>query len=402
MNFTFLGTYRFYIFVLLFSLLAVYWSFTYVKSQNVILFRYAMWFLFIFYVLGFLLLGGLSLYEIWDQFVYARKFRRLEAAKEKAVIKGLEADSTLTLFKASEPKSMEAPPLLSQNVLVDLSEQIKVKPVYPLIETIVQYSRILVVGGQGSGKTSIMLWLAAAKKEISNVVVIDTHASPNKWPEGSYVLGFGLDYEKATMGFDQVFDLMSKRYQAIGEGKVKENSHPRICLLSDEWTELPDIIPNFKRQYVKPLFTKSRKSSVDLSLAAHADTAEALGMQGIVQLKKSFEVVVYCDKVDTQYNSVVQYGTDRAKSKRIECMPPGPYIPNSKPFQPITKHVDFGAVPGVLSKDVRILDAIRDNYDDTIMAAWKQTVRKSLGIPASPSGYQILDDVATRYNLVLK
>lgn len=400
-----LNTYKFYIFTLLFSLIAVQWSFIYIQARYGQFFRGVMWGMFVFYAIAFLLIGSFSLLEMVDQYFHRRQIRGLAVTHETAIIEKLEADTTLILSKinqSDEDKTIEATPLLSSGVLVDLSEVIKTKPQFPLIETVEKYSRILVCGGQESGKTQVMLWLAEAKMKQGNVVVIDTHASPEKWPKDAYVLGFGLDYNQAERGFNQVFDLMSKRYEDIGRGEAKERGHSIINVLTDEWTDLPAMIPNFKRDYVKPLFTKSRKASIDLSLAAHDVTVEALGMAGLSGLKKSFDVIVYLNLSEGKHTSIVQYGLKKSTSKRIECLPPGPYIPNGQPLQPQQKYIDFNTMPGVLSQDIRVLDAMRMNYDFQINGIWKQHVRKDLGIPASQEGYKIIDQVGERYNLILK
>lgn len=404
MNSNSLYTHRFFMFVAFLSLIAVQISFSYIKSLYPQFFSGAMWVLFIFYMISFLALSSLLLEEIINKASYRRKMRRLELSHQGAITSKIKADTQLIISKATltDIKQVEAPMQSKNSILVDLSEAIKIKPQYCLIETVEKYARILIVGGQNSGKTSTMLWLAEAKMKLGNVVAIDTHASPKKWPIGSHVLGFGLNYNQAERGFDQVLNLMSKRYEEIGQGKVKERSHPIISVLTDEWTDLSDMIPNFKKQYVKPLFIKSRKASIDLSLAAHDDTVEALGMVGLSGLKKSFDVVIYLDYSEGKHTSVVQYGLKKSMSKRIECLPPGPYIPNGKPLQPIQNYIDFNTFPNVLSQDIRVLEAVRLNYDPQINGSWKQLVRKDLGIPASQEGYKIIDTVGERYNLTLK
>lgn len=402
-----INTYKFYIFVVFFSLIAVYWSFTYIHEYYSQLFKYTMWFFFVFYLLGFIVIGGFSLLELVDQHIHRRKIRQLTEGHQNAVTGKILADSELILakvYQSEDTKQIESPALLSSNVLVDLSEAIKIKPIYPLIETVVNHSRILVIGGQGSGKTQIMLWLAQAKQKLGNVVVIDTHASPEKWPNNTHVLGFGLDYNQAKKGFDQVLNLMGNRYEQIGQGLAKERSHPIINVLTDEWTDLPDTIPNFKKQYVKPLFTKSRKASVDLSLAAHGDTVEALGMQGLGQLRKSFDISVYCECIEKniKYSATVFYGLKNSHSKKIECFLPGPYVSGGKPIQPQQKHLEFNVMPEILAQDIKVLEAMRMNYDPLVRAVWKQKVRKDLRIPASQEGYKIIDEIGARYNLELK
>lgn len=404
MNSNSLYTYRFFLFIGLLSLIAVQISFFHIKSLHPQFFNTMMWVLFVFYMISFLALSSLLLEEIINRASYRRKMRCLELSHQEAITSKIKADSQLVLSKATQTdiKQIEAPMQSKNNVLVDLSETIKIKPQYPLIETVSKYSRILIVGGQNSGKTQVILWLAEAKQKLGNVVAIDTHASPEKWPIGSHVLGFGLDYNQAQKGFDQVLNLMSKRYDEIGQGKAKERSHPIISVLTDEWTDLSDMIPNFKKQYVKPLFIKSRKASIDLSLAAHDDTVEALGMAGLSGLKKSFDVVVYLDYSEGKHTSIVQYGLKKSTSKRIECLPPGPYIPNGKPLQPTQNYINFNTFPNVLSQDIRVLEAVRNNFDPQINGSWKQLVRKDLGIPPSQEGYKIIDTVGERYNLTLK
>ena len=142
---------KFYVFSLIFSAIAVYWSFSYISQESRQIFSYAMWGLFIFYLVGFLGVGGLLCEEMIEVYLHHRKLRFLEHNRAQAEIGKIDADAYLVRSKgdATTPKPgsiLEGGP--NTPIVVDLSEAIKIPKVYPLIETIVKYPEYLLLVGK--------------------------------------------------------------------------------------------------------------------------------------------------------------------------------------------------------------------------------------------------------------
>jgi hypothetical protein len=203
----------------------------------------------------------------------------------------------------------------SQRVVSGLTDQAQLPAptLQPVLPAIVALQRILVVGPMGSGKTNLMLHLAAEKQRQSKVLVIDTHAKPNLWPHGCHVIGAQRNYEAVETVLDRLVNMMQQRFEEIGRGEKDYRGHEIITLCSDEWTMLPEIIGQKEVQrYTKPLLVESRKAGLDFVLATHDTTVKAIGVEGMGGLRSAFDAVVRTrrDQATGQYLCSVQFGKD--------------------------------------------------------------------------------------------
>jgi hypothetical protein len=144
------------------------------------------------------------------------------------------------------------------------------------------------VGARDSGKTTVLQWIISRRLQSSKVVVIDPHASPGKW-EGCIVVGTGRDYLEIEKALDALIQLMTTRYDDIGQGKVAEGQHRKITILIDEWRA---IVANVRSASaaIKALLTESRKTAFSVFLTSHSDRAKPLGLEGEYDLKDGFAV----------------------------------------------------------------------------------------------------------------
>jgi hypothetical protein len=194
----------------------------------------------------------------------------------------------------------------------------------PVLPVILPSQRILVAGGQGSGKTNLLQWMAYEKQRLSKVLVIDTHAAPGQWPiDPAGVLGRGRNWAGVEQALIRLLDVMNERYKDIDAGRVGIRGHEIITVLADEWTMIPEAIgEKIIKQYTKPVLSESRKAGIDFILAAHDTTVEALGIKGMGGLIKAFDWIVETDQQNGQYICRVWKPTQKRSEATIYAAPP--------------------------------------------------------------------------------
>ena len=204
------------------------------------------------------------------------------------------------------------------------------QPLPVLAELLTQAQRVLISGGQNAGKTTVCQWIAHNKLEQGGrVIVIDSHATPARWPLGCEVIGAGRDHQHIERLLQWLMKEMDRRFLEQAQGIVEERGHEIISIVSDEWTLLPQIIPSIER-YTVPLLTETRKAGFDFYLAAHDTTVATLGIKGRGGLRRAFDFAVLCD-YDFEsgerhtFVNFMKSGTARERDN-IEYEAPGPFV----------------------------------------------------------------------------
>lgn len=218
------------------------------------------------------------------------------------------------------PKPQVTQQLPAPAVLVD--------PLKPLLPAIVNLQRILIVGGQGSGKTTLMQWIAHERLKKGSVLLLDSHDFPAKWPQGCQIVGNGRQYQLIARAMQALVDKMGDRYKEYSAGVVGEREHELITTMADEWTLLPEYIDDIG-QFLGPILTESRKVAIDLILGTHSETARSLGLKGRYDLKGNFDVIVRLQNISGQRFAVADFGDG---GQRYEL--PGPFNQPQPASQP--------------------------------------------------------------------
>ncbi len=197
--------------------------------------------------------------------------------------------------------------------------------------------RCLTVGASDSGKTTLLQWLVSRKLNTSQVIIIDPHASPNKWPGGCDVIRTGRDYAKIENALTALVQLMTTRYDEIGKGLVAEMAHPRITILIDEWRAIVYGLGKPASEAIKTLLVESRKAAFSVFVASHSDRAKPLGLAGEYDLKDGFAVVRLA-YVNGQRQATIDHGTGE-----MPATLPGPFAPQviAGQSQPMMETDDF-------------------------------------------------------------
>ena len=108
-------------------------------------------------------------------------------------------------FNRKQPKIIDA-----QATQAALPEQ-----AIDLLTALDNAQRTLIVGPSNAGKTTLLQHIISRRR--GQVIVIDPHASPNKWP--CQTVGIGRDYQAIGEKLAGLVRLMSHRYEEIGPGR---------------------------------------------------------------------------------------------------------------------------------------------------------------------------------------
>lgn len=146
---------------------------------------------------------------------------------------------------------------------------------------------ILVWGAQGSGKTTIVIFLCLLRKLYADmtVEVNDPHAHLNNWPEDLFqVYGHRVGY--AAIG---------RRLAAYYGRVTKLENHPHTSVW-DEFTQYQERIANSELTvpFVKSTLSDARKAKEYPILVAHGNTQGAMGgSSGTHQMKEEGMISVH-------------------------------------------------------------------------------------------------------------
>jgi hypothetical protein len=277
---------------------------------------------------------------------------------------------------AARIESKPAPQLAAGEVMLDL------------LPAIAALENVLIVGGKGTGKTTLMQWLAAIRAELGRVLIFDSHAHPAKWPAG-HVVGKGRDYQTIWSGMLQLVDLLDRRYKDFAAGAKHTGEFGTITNMIDELTLLPGIIKDLGgdiQAYNKPLLTEGRKVDLCAVWGVHSDRVDALGLKGAADLKECFDAVVYLKNIAGQRYALVDFGEGIDKAKRYRL--PGPFVLNAQPAQLAAGDIDtdqaqpvWQVAPETESAEVERQPERPSAEDEAVMVAFFTVKETSDGGP---------------------
>ncbi len=178
--------------------------------------------------------------------------------------------------------------------------------------------RVLIIGASDAGKTNLLQWVVS--RRIGAVIVIDPHASPNKWPKQSRVVGSGSNHPEIETVLDNLIELMVTRYKEIGQGLVREGEHPKLTIVIDEWMGIAYQCKNATEVMVR-LLTESRKAAMSVIIGSHSERVKSLGLDGKGDLRDGF-LLVRLWLENGERKATYDYGRGERP-----CLLPGKYEP---------------------------------------------------------------------------
>lgn len=205
-----------------------------------------------------------------------------------------------------------------------------------LLDAIAPLDNLLIVGGKGSGKTSLMQWLESKRQDSGRTVILDSHAQPAQW-QGK-VIGQGRQYENIKNAMIRLLGTLDQRYEKFSAG---QNDFEPVNQFIDEFTLLPPTLKKIGynvQNYSVPMLTEGRKVAFNCVWGIHSDRAKTLGLEGMSDLKECFDAIVHLkhNKETDEFYALIDYGEGQLETRYAH---PGPFVvqpkqPHPKPEQP--------------------------------------------------------------------
>jgi hypothetical protein len=196
----------------------------------------------------------------------------------------------------------------------------------PVLDVLDGEQAVLVHGAKESGKTTLLLWLMAARP---NALIVDPHGSPGKWPN-CHMVGAGREFEAIGATLEQIRALMTERYGQIARGDVGEGQHEKLTLFVDEYRAIVQNVPSAKG-IIATLLTEARKANIDIVLVSHSRNVKALGLDGEGDLREGF-AFVHLEMVRGRRRAMVLFGLDEATAVPVTL--PGRFNAHVQPAYP--------------------------------------------------------------------
>jgi energy-coupling factor transporter ATP-binding protein EcfA2 len=163
-----------------------------------------------------------------------------------------------------------------------------IHPTTITLSSIAKGDNILLIGGKGTGKTTLLNALIAARS--GTLLVLDPHYSPGDWARATTIVGAGRNYQSIETALKEMQKELDGRYQSRSHG---EGVFDQITLCGDEWRSISKNIEDAGR-IVTALATEGRKVRITLLAASHNDTVGSLGTAGDKEaFLSSFDFLIY-------------------------------------------------------------------------------------------------------------
>ena len=210
------------------------------------------------------------------------------------------------------PQSQNTPTMLTQEAITPAV------PPQPIIPSLVNRQRILIIGASDAGKTTLLRWLIEARE--GKCLIIDPHGAPAKWGKTKQI-GRGLDYSAIKAALPQLLTEMKKRHAEIGRGEVLESQHSQLTIIIDEFR---GIVKHCKDagQQISDLLTDGRKTQMNLIVTSHSRYVKALGIEGEGDLRKGFTICSLRGGNGEPHYATLEFNAD---GNEIEHALPGPH-----------------------------------------------------------------------------
>jgi hypothetical protein len=149
-------------------------------------------------------------------------------------------------------------------------------PDFQWVKPLFTYPQTLIFGGMGSGKTTIVRWIAEQRQNAGyRVVVVDPHAEFGSW-DGLEVIGKGLDWQGISDFMESFIDDIKTRFELIAS--TPNPALQKTLIVCEEmtgWSE--EIDPKLIAKFDNCLIGDIRKAKYAVIKLAHNDTLSTTG-----------------------------------------------------------------------------------------------------------------------------
>lgn len=253
------------------------------------------------------------------------------------------------------------------------------QPMVDIRQAIHNLPAAIVVGSMDSGKTTLLHWIVDEFKNRAQILVLDPHSAPEKWP-GARVVGGGRKFAEIEQTLDGLLQLMNRRYQEIGDGLVREGEHQPVVVVADEWMAINEQCASADKIMVE-LLTESRKAALRFYIGSHSRRVRSLGLDRKGDLLDGVAFLLLRRVGDERRATIETY--DGEETHRIEAILPGEYhllgpAPESAGIGPADSEdqvggdLDTALAAGPEGEELQILSLHRSgaSYREISQAIW--------------------------------
>jgi len=264
--------------------------------------------------------------------------KEIEAA-ERGIAFDFQAAVTAVEYSKAELNKAEAFKRMAQGISIlqkagkaDPLHQTTADPDEPeplpnLLDVIGEMSRLLIIGGMGTGKSELLRHLVSIQADRGHVIICDSHASPSDWPPFVQVAGIGRDYAMIEATINSVCNTLNERYSQRAQGVTRFD---RLTLVIDEMFVLNQFCD--VQEQMKSLLAESRKVNIGLITAGQSNRASALGLAGNKDLVGGYEAVVNLRKENGLHIASVEIG-----DTTMDALHPGVFMARRHGFNKATE-----------------------------------------------------------------
>jgi hypothetical protein len=185
----------------------------------------------------------------------------------------------------------------------------------PLLDAVKRCDNLLIVGGQGTGKTTLARHIEQRRSASGKTLVIDTHATPDQW--SGEVIGAGENYNTVKLVLEQIIKLFRVRHNKRKTGE--QLNFERVTVISDEWTLIPRELKNLgydvPNRYMARMLTGGRKVQMNMVSLTHTANAKPNGLEGEADLKDCFNAIVYLKNTERGRYALVDFGEGKQDTR---------------------------------------------------------------------------------------
>lgn len=195
-----------------------------------------------------------------------------------------------------------------------------------LLTLLSESEQVWLVGGQGTGKSTLLAHLADEYASREMILIIDSHNEPGKWPNAKNikVIGTGKNYAEIASGMKYITEQIQTRIEKLGSGEKKQNEFYPIRVMIDEYTMIPMQLEElmgkkpgqeFMKKFRNTMFTEGRKIRIFPCFATHSKRASATGFSGAVDMFEMINHKIFLKNVNGDRFAEIQFADEKQTVK---------------------------------------------------------------------------------------
>lgn len=236
----------------------------------------------------------------------------------------------------------------------------------------IRHGHVLVAGETGSGKSTALLSLLAARRR---VVVLDPHSAGGDWG-AAQVIGAGRNFEAIREYMGEMGRMLRERYEERADGQL--DFEPLTVAVD----EMPAIVGAIGREIEttwREWLREGRKVGLFLALSTQSTRVRTLGIEGERDLLENFScVLVLGDLARQEYGPLVE-GMERpavlrTRGRARQVVIPQVTVANGRLAQAIELAGPAGHEPMFVAAPPNYQQVEREPDPDNLSAADKERI----------------------------